>query len=522
MGAPARSTRQQITPAAPAPLANSPSAAPPATRAPAVVSRALPLPIPGWAGRVIRTLRGQFLLLGALIFGLCLVQAYLTATAFTRTQAALVTVTRQSVPSIEAAQAMAQLLEELDTQAALYLTTVEPSEPQPCVLIGGSTAREPITLHECAALNLDAGILLFNRELYAAAHNVTYRGERSAVEQIARGFQEYVAHLSVMRYEYESAADPSDPTYPAIRNALTAYQAAREVLYEQSSWQMSQHGVTLATPTESNVPACVWQGEGEALPSNALQPTLSCLITINQAPLNAAYADARNHLNAGWYGAVGIGLFLGLLLAVTTLRMITISRRLVNPGLTLALLGGLVLGFTTQNALSTLYGSFDQMVQVSYRRSYEAATIKRQATTAHASQARWLLAQHADNPAEAADANAVWEREVEAVRLALPTVINTDWLGNQPLTELENRRQRWVEAATSLYTSAPEASNRDRLFVNFITDLDALHDAHHTEYQAYERSMAYTLAQYRLYSMLFFPLVGLLALWGIALRLRDF
>jgi hypothetical protein len=41
------------------------------------------------------------------------------------------------------------------------------------------------------------------KELFNAARNVTYPGERTAVERITAGFEEYVGDISVMRHEYQ-------------------------------------------------------------------------------------------------------------------------------------------------------------------------------------------------------------------------------------------------------------------------------------------------------------------------------
>lgn len=539
MGTPAPSVHKPAAPSAPAPLANNPPAASPVPRAPAAVSRL----VPNWAVRATRTLRGQFLLLGILILGLCLVQAYLTARTFAQTQAALVTITRSSVPSIEAARAMAQTLEELDAQAAIYLTSGGLTEPVPCALIGDSATEETLPPQACAALNLDAGILLFNRHLYAAAHNVTYSGERTAIERITAAFQEYVAHLTVMQAEYEAATVAGDATDPAMQRALAAYEAARLVLHENPSRQPDVGNVALLAAAESDVPPCFSADtgqdfDGHVWPKGSLHLNLTCLGWINQAQMGAAFGDARSSLDTGWYVLLGLEVPLALFLLLATFRMIFISRRVFNPGLTLALVGGLALGFVTLTTLASLSSSVWNLVREEYEALYQVADLKQRAMAAHASHARWLLAQQANQPEAAEAALADWQQQRVSLSLSLADVsliaapygfgkpespLPTVWqsyadVQQAHLDELGARADRaQVQAAMG---PALEVSNRT--FRAFLAEVDTLNNDTQMRYRMQHQGIEATLTQYRLYSMLLFPLVGLLALWGIALRLRDF
>src|SRR5258706_10460660 len=130
------------------------------------------------------TLRGQFTVLALCILLVAVLAGLFISGAFRQSYAYLHTIAIDSVPSVDAAQAMAEYIQDIDAKSADYLAAAGVTERVACPIPGTSYSPGNITIHQCADLTISAEITLANKELYIAAHNVTYPGERTAVERI--------------------------------------------------------------------------------------------------------------------------------------------------------------------------------------------------------------------------------------------------------------------------------------------------------------------------------------------------
>src|SRR5262245_25273640 len=202
------------------------------------------------------TLRGQFVALAALLLALALGQTGITTARLRQADQDLVTIGKDSTPSVDAAQAMGQYIEEIDAKAADYLGTAGLAEQQPCSVPGSQSSVGQLTVHDCSDRVIAVGTALFNNELYKAVRNVTYPGERTALDRITAGYQEYSAAIAVMRHEYELAASKIDPNDPNLRRAYTAYLSASEVLHTRitRSPQADPNGSPVID--EASIPDC--------------------------------------------------------------------------------------------------------------------------------------------------------------------------------------------------------------------------------------------------------------------------
>src|SRR6266567_4430039 len=165
-----------------------------------------------WPARVWQqlygTLRGQFLAHSSLILLLALSLAFAVSQSFSRASDDLNTIGSGSIPSVDAAQAMGQYMEDIDAKSADYLTTATLTQSEPCSIVGdNSGSTQMLTVHDCDDRNIDAEIILLNSSLFEAAHNVTYPGERTAIDRITAGIEEYIADISEMRYEYQQVTN---------------------------------------------------------------------------------------------------------------------------------------------------------------------------------------------------------------------------------------------------------------------------------------------------------------------------
>src|SRR5437764_1361339 len=81
------------------------------------------------------TLKGQFITLAIGIIVVALLQALLLTQVFNRAASDLDTISKGSIPSVDAAQAMAQYIQDIDAKAADYLATAALTDLQPCSIV---------------------------------------------------------------------------------------------------------------------------------------------------------------------------------------------------------------------------------------------------------------------------------------------------------------------------------------------------------------------------------------------------
>lgn len=112
-----------------------------------------------------KSLKGRFTLLAVCIVILALAQAAFFAHSFQQASSDLDTINSGSIPGVDAAQAMAQYIEDIDAKAADYLATAALTTTVPCSIVSnaGTTFNVgSLTVHECDDRNISAEIVLAN------------------------------------------------------------------------------------------------------------------------------------------------------------------------------------------------------------------------------------------------------------------------------------------------------------------------------------------------------------------------
>ena len=173
-------------------------------------------------------------------------------------------------------------------------------------------------------------MLLANQQLFNAAHNVTYPGERTAVERITEGLEEYNGYVAVMMHEFDLAANKDDANDIHLKAAYQAYLAAGNVLHTRIERQPKTATGAFAY-SESSVPTCQPNyPNGSTLQpdqwaTGSLETNIDCLSAINRLHLDGAYADTMNFTGTTVLLTIAFCLIFCLLLLFATGRMIVIT-----------------------------------------------------------------------------------------------------------------------------------------------------------------------------------------------------
>ncbi|QBD79798.1 tetratricopeptide repeat protein [Ktedonosporobacter rubrisoli] len=489
-----------------------------------------------------KTLKGQFIVLS---FGGLFLALVLTASvvqAFQRANSDLDTINNGSIPSVNAAQTLAQYIEDIDAKSADYLATGALSDRQPCSIVG-TNSTAPMTVHDCDNVNIEAEIQLANRELFNAAHNVTYPGERTAVERITRGFEEYIANIALMRYEYTRATTKGAVQDPHLQAAYKAYQDASALLHQKIGSPILSGEDALAID-ESSLPTCVINGHvlaGTAWARGSIEDNITCLNNINKSHLDAAYDDTLKFLDAGKLLAFFLCAIFCLYLLFTAGKMAFATHRIMNIGLSIAFLTGVILSIAVSSLflnLSGRHGAFGQMVKDDYDSIYAAALLKRYGTAANGDESRWLIALEFGDKTGSEHWAQDWQANLQQVEhLMTQARANRTWPEeDQPLTDMQANWQRYVAIDGHMRNQAQDIADPQRIihaealstgasnntFDQFSQAVDRLSKANANHYTTTYASTQLTLLLYIMLSLLLFPLASLLALWGIWLRLKDF
>jgi hypothetical protein len=256
------------------------------------------------------TLRIQFIVLAVVLLLSSLSMMFIFLQQLQRTHQELNTIAIKSIPSVDAAQRLLKYVQDVDAKAADYIAAASITETHPCTIIGPDPAHNrvaptPLTYHDCDALNIDAELTLANKELYRAIHNATYPGERTALDRIAAGLDEYKAHIMISRNEYNLAETNFDPTNVHLINAKNAYYAAKDVI----SIKIKSQPIPDANDEKiTSVPSCTLNVRtsakitpntlsAEAWPKGSLEQNVACLTSINKQHLDNAYNQAVEHIN---------------------------------------------------------------------------------------------------------------------------------------------------------------------------------------------------------------------------------
>jgi hypothetical protein len=479
---------------------------------------------------VLRTLKRQFMLLALVGFLLSLILALTLAQAFQQANNDLQTVASGSVPSVDAAQSMAQFMEDIDAKAADYLATSALTTTEPCSVVGYPASVGSLRVHDCDDRNITAEITQANQQLYLAAHNVTYPGERTAIERILAGFEEYIGDIAIMRSEYSQAQDVADSQDPHMLKARTAYQQANSVLSQHINQLPLSQSNGAPIFSEPNVPSCTVNGQvldAQSWALSSISNNLDCLSGINKLHLDTAYSEATSNMGNNQLLAVIGNILLWLLLGYTMLRMTFITHRVVNLGLLLALIGSLVLGIGVIShfaQLSGRHGDFGQMVKDDYESIYDAALLERYGTAANQADAERWAQDWRNNTAQVnmlmvnAQKNQTWDEEI------------------QPLADMQKNWQQYVGIDGTIRSTATNTSDPKRIlnaetlstgpsniaYGKFADAVVALSEANRMHYDQTFQDASRYLSFFALACAIVFPVIGLCAAWGVYQRLKDF
>jgi hypothetical protein len=498
--------------------------------------------------RRLRTLRGQFLLLAGLILLLTSILTFVSAASLSRATDDLNTINSGSIPSVDAALSITQYIEVIDAQSADFLAAAGLTNLAPCTIAGLNTPQQ-LTVHDCDEHNIDAETVLVNQQLFEAAHNVTYPGERTAVERITIGLESYLGDIHQMRVDFGLATGKTDAKDPYLQQAYQAYMNASKILHDQIS--LTTLGASqIPFETESALPSC--QINNQTIPPaqwtrGGLTDALDCLSSINYAHLTQAYNDSASFLTSTtWLLAVLCLFFCGLLLFGTGRMMIT-THRLINPGLFPATLIVLILSFNVVSLLGSLGaqssqaaqdGAFKQMVKDDYDSVYYAALLKRYSTDANADESRWLIAWEFNDQTNIQHWQNDWDTNVQSIQSLMQRArANQTWVEEiQPLADMDTYWNQYYSIDPQIRSAARNQSNPNWLhdaefistgtsnqaFGNFTNAVDRLSQANRDHYTATLNDAQSALTLSFVLSLVLFPLAGLLAVGGIAIRLNDF
>ncbi len=484
--------------------------------------------------QIRKTLRGRFIFFTICLIILSLALALFLAHSFQLISADLDTINNGSIPSVDASQSITQYIEDIDAKSADYLATAALTATEPCQIVGSTVNPGPLTVHDCDNRNIDAEIVAANHQIFLAAHNVTYPGERTAVERIITGFQDYSAQIGIMRHEYGLAVSKTDIHDPHLQNARQAYIAANNVLTTHIINQS-----TTDTTREAALPNCTLAGQTVApgdWVSAGIRTNIDCLSAINYTHLTSAYDDAVASLSV----IVGQSIFFCLIFCAfiffCTGYMAFLTHRIINIGLTLALLVSIVFGIAAVARLaqaSGQHGDFGQMVQDDYQSIYAAALLKRYGTDANADESRWLIALEFGDQAGAAHWQQDWQSNTDQVKqLISKAKANRTWVEeDQPLTDIQVNWATYFQIDSNIRSSANaghildaerlSTGNSNMAFGKFSAAVDSLSQANRDHYNIALNDTQGALTLYIFLSAIL-PLIGLSAAWGIAQRLKDF
>lgn len=488
----------------------------------------------------IRTLKGRFILLAVCFVVLVLAQALFFAHSFQQASNDLDTINNGSIPSVNAAQTMAQYIEDIDAKSADYLATAPLTTTVPCAIVGTAFNPGPLTVHDCDDRNISAEIVLVNQQLYLAIHNVTYPGEHTATERITVGVEDYVAQIAIMRHEYTLAAVKSNTRDIHMQNAHAAYLAANAILTTAIPTKPTLNAAQKYVYDETNVPPCILNGQkvaSTAWPLGSIRTNIDCLSNINYDHLYIAYNDTTNFLGYTVVLSIALCVLLCLLVCSTTGYMAVTTHRIVNTGLTLAVLISIIFSIASVTLLaqsSGRHGAFGQMVKDDYDSIYYAAQLKKDGTNANADESRWLIAMEFGDATEAAHWQQDWQNSTTQVtQLIGRAVANRTWTQeDQPLADMKANWSRYYQIDSTIRSTARggnilgaekiSTGISNAAFGNFTVAVDRLSQANLDHYNITLNATQGALYLYIILSLILFPLIGLSAVWGISRRIRDF
>ncbi|MBV9231329.1 MAG: tetratricopeptide repeat protein, partial [Chloroflexi bacterium] len=283
-----------------------------------------------------------------------------------------------------------------------------------------------------------------------------------------------------------------------------------------------------------SVPPATWV-------NGSINDNIDCLSSINKTHLDAAYNDTVSFLSFTVLLTGALCLIFCIALVFTTWRMAAITHRVINIGLSLAVIISVILSFSVVGLFSDMsgrHGSFGQMVKDDYDSIYYAALLKRYGTNANADESRWLIAMEFGDQASASRWQADWQTNTQQVHTLMANAkANRTWPEeDQPLADMQSNWDQYfaidgqIRAKANDLTNPKHISDAEALstglsnltFDKFSGAVDGLAQANQGHYDSTYASTQGALALYVILSAVLFPLLGLSAVWGVSRRLKDF
>ena len=477
---------------------------------------------------------------------LAVIAGIYTSSVFSQSYNALYTIGVESVPSVDAAQSMAGYIQDIDAKSADYLAAAGLTQRTTCPIPGTNYNPGAITIHQCDDQIISAE--LANKELYIAIHNVTYPGERTAVERITAGFEEYRSDITVMRHEYTLAASKTDPRDPHLKMAYQAYSAANSVLLQHITQPVTVDSAGHPLYDETNIPTCTINDplgsrtlSAQAWPQGSIQDNIDCLNSINKGFLDNSYASTAPFLTSAIILTILSCLIFCLLLAFITGRLIVHTHRIMQPIVMLALVASIVFSIVVISnvlALSGSQGAFSQLVKNDYDTVYTAAQLNHYGTAANADESRWLIALEFGNQADVQHWQQDWQDNKSRVALLITTAQQNRALAGDsaPLQAMQTNWQTYTTIDGQIRAAARNTSDPNNILDGeristgisnqaFGRFADAVAQLGRVNRNAFNTTYTFEAGNLQLYTtlaLLLFPILGLLTVWGITLRFKYF
>jgi hypothetical protein len=493
--------------------------------------------------RFFTMLRGQFLSFIVALLFLAALTALIVAQSASRAYNDLGALGQESIPSVDAAQTIASTLEDANARAANYLLPSSLTASAPCVLATTGLSIGTLTTHECDSRDIDADLALVNSELYSASatHSTAYRGERTAIEQTQLGLEEYVADIDLMRYEFAQATNNTLPSDPHMQQAYNAYKAATSVLYQQVVPPSAGYTLDAESVPLNLLPVCILNGQTfspQQWTGGGIEQNVGCLSFIGKTHLDQAYQDTVKFVGISLGLIFGSCIYSCILLFWATWSMSATTHRLINPGLTLALLIALVFTGIALSDFNVMYGQRGDfaVIKNDYSLVYTVANVQRYSTAAQAAQERWLLALTFNNQPDAA----IWQGE-QAKDMQMATTLLRS-IGQNVITPqadslLLSMQRNWktYQAASTQVDAAAHAGDAAAIAAADHLDSGQAEPAFR-QFRAsvlqfsqntradYSKAFTDTQGMFQLlttWCALAFLLAGLIGAVGIAVRLRE-
>ncbi|HEY0754595.1 MAG TPA: hypothetical protein VGD98_11575 [Ktedonobacteraceae bacterium] len=483
--------------------------------------------------RRFATLGGRFRTLSLTIIVVTCLTALSVAISTNQAASNLNTIGNQSIPGVSAAQSIIPYLEDIDAHAADYLTSTN-STLLPCVDSLSGQQMGQLSAHNCADKLIDLDQQKLSHYLFLAGQNATYPGSSTALEQTQAGLQSYIGYIILMRHDYAQATNPGNAADPFMQQAYKDATEAQTIMYRQFAGSSS----------EANLPRCTTvnqQFSSQSWPNAGIETNMLCLSTLGKANLDNASTNMKRFFGISLGIVFGLSIYSCIFLLWATWNMVTVTRKLFNPGLILALLVAL---FSTTIVLADfdgIYGPTGSFAMIANDHNYVYATsaLEQEGARVQADEARWLAALNAH---DLTSAN-LWQNDQKDTSAQFTSKLHDDLINplqtsaDAPL--LTQAQQDWTMYSTQISQVTQKASTANNptaigdgealyagtttlTFQNLMNDLQRFSKVKTSDYQSILTATNQILIGLSIWLVIAFPVLGVVGAWGISRRLKDF